>query len=144
MVGLRTACSWVLVTWVVLSPMTLSWHRALAHSPHNSETSVCCSSTAEPRTVSCPFGNDPVENKSAGTCSSWSEPATSPCSHCPGHEDKSCQICELLWHDDIVTVEWFEITHSEQVVLAERFFEIRLPTLPLVSAWSVRGPPSVA
>ncbi len=60
---------------------------------------------------------------------------------CPDSGDDSCRICELLLHDDLIAVEWYELTFSDRIALAEAELAIRNPVAEIVSAWSVRGPP---
>jgi hypothetical protein len=159
MVGLRKACSLVLVAWVVFSPLMLSWHRALAH-PHGSSflsaqfqngeacgagscTSSVGTDTSLGQTTTCPFGNDSRLLLSAGESSSNDDCCSHDCGGGTSERKHSCRICELLWHDDVVTVQWFFVMHSVQSVRAEPEESPRCVCFDVLYSWSVRGPPSM-
>lgn len=166
MVGLRKACSLVLVAWVVFSPLMLSWHRALAH-PHGSsflsqhfqngeacgagsctssagtDTSSAGADTSPGQTTACPFGNESRLQIFAGESSSNDDCCSHDCGDGSSEGKHSCRICELLWHDDVVSVQWFFVIHAVQSVRAEPEESPRCVCFDVLYSWSVRGPPSI-
>ena len=154
MVGLRKACSLVLVAWVVFSPLMLSWHRALAH-PHGLHTNgelncgdLACSfpdcSEPEVRTIAdCPYGNENSSALPAGTVSATADCGLSACNDGSSDSNHTCRICELLWHDDIVSIQWFSVPQTAQSVHAEPDAAPFFVWSAVPYSWSVRGPPSI-
>ncbi|MBL8872018.1 MAG: hypothetical protein JNK90_19750 [Planctomycetaceae bacterium] len=153
MVGLRKACSLLLVAWVVLSPMVLSWHRALAH-PHGSvacgtSSEECCgTSTSVDRLADCPFNRDSTRsgNFSAAPIlpDCGEDCSNSSCPSDRSDSDHSCPVCEMLLHDDILIVQWYVVPFSTQKVQAVAEPEPISLSLDVPNYWSVRGPPCFA
>lgn len=149
MVGLRTAWSrvpaakafivWLQVLWVLLSPLTLSWHHALAHSYSACKTGACagenCSTSAP---LACPF-----QSKSA-----FAEERLVVVSACDGREPFSpghhCSVCEMLLYDDVITVQWFNVLHSERIALFEARSPVSSVDTEIAFPWDVRGPPKLS
>lgn len=150
MVGLRKACSFVLLAWVVFSPLVLSWHHALAHgcSQHSIQSDAavecCVSAAAEMSTPSCPFGNDIESASSIQPNFSGERCCPESNGNQPCKQDGSCRICELLLLDDVVTVQWFSIPKAIESTNAEPVVAPTLVCSEVLFSWTVRGPPSLA
>jgi hypothetical protein len=164
MVGLRKNFTYLLMLWVASGPLMLSWHYALDHQLVHSEDHRCCEQDISVTHVSsgrnsvplpCPYQKRLV--KTGEQCEQYSGCQNSGCQNsgcqsipnhsqspegcCPESDEDSCRICELLLHDDLISIEWFELTFSERIALAEALLAIQDPVADVVSAWSVRGPP---
>lgn len=130
MVGLRKACSLVLVAWVVFSPMMLAWHRAVAHAQpgQTGDGNSSC-----PAITHCPFGNERPQD----CCPTDREGEETDSQH-------SCRICEILWHDDVLDAGVFAVPYSTGLCVAKAVAMPTVVCLDVCFSWSVRGPPSIA
>lgn len=143
MVGLRKACSVVLLAWVVLNPLGLAWHHALSHGSSSYTSSECgvVESCVDVQTDPCPFGNSELaEFRTRSACESSKrcpEGNDDPCN------DEPCQVCELLWHDDVVVSFWFTVPDSCESISEQAIGAPRSVAVEVLFSWSVRGPPRV-
>lgn len=164
MVGLRKSwfncsVSWLLIVWMLLSPLALLWHLAL--SPNHGigcETSCHADSTLAlsatpksdqrsnavcPEFSACPYGHDNAVALQSPVCCPENPLDNSPSNDSSG-TDHHCPICELLSLDDVWVMQWEDIPRTLQFAQDKVLSGIFCLPNRLVLPWNVRGPPNLA
>lgn len=170
MVGLRKAwfiCSvrWLLIIWMLLSPLALSWHLALSPN-HSNGCSIAChveptsafavsgsfaksgsgdqqrlsESTAA---VACPYGHQsrvPPEPTKCGP----QDPLNQSPSDDTSDTDHHCPICEVLLLDDVWVMQWDDIPTVIQLAQGKVVSSFCFVPTSVDLPWDVRGPPNLA
>ena len=164
MVGLRKAwfscsVSWLLIVWMLLSPLALSWHLALLPNHAHGRGASCQANSASalsaaaaldrrsdtdgPQLSACPYGHGDSVTLQGTECCPQGLPIGVPSGH-SSDGDHDCPICELLLLDDVWVMQWDDIPRALQLVQGEVVSGFCFVPNRIVLPWNVRGPPNQA